>query len=170
MNKEFVTIRQIAELVSSHLDNTFLEAARLLRELRDDSPAQFTEVVEAMKIGKRRAYYLAQIDRQFGALGINPARLYEIGWTKLQVIGPFIGKANCEELLALAEAGTVHELKQMMQGEKPDPNARCVVLYLSPQQYGTFEAAVVKHGGVKSGRGLLNKEKALTKALSKAIG
>jgi hypothetical protein len=41
------------------------------------------------------------------------------------------------------------------------------VLYFTPEQYETFEKAVLANGGVKSGRGLLGKEEALAKALAK---
>ena len=41
-----------------------------------------------------------------------------------------------------------------------------MVLYLTPDQYEVFEAAIVTHGGKKSGRGLIEKEEALTKALT----
>lgn len=48
-----------------------------------------------------------------------------------------------------------------MRGEKPLGNAHCVLLYFSPKDYAELEDALVKHGGVRSGRGIQNKEEAL---------
>src|SRR3546814_948873 len=87
----------------------------------------------------RKAYYWAQIDRQFSTLAIDRMRLHHVGWTKLQVIGPYVTKGNCHDLLCLAEAHTVYELATLMRGEEPHPDARCVQLYLSPEQYEVFE-------------------------------
>ena len=48
-----------------------------------------------------------------------------------------------------------------MRGEKPLGNAHCVLMYFSPKDYAELEEALLSHGGTRSGRGILNKEKAL---------
>ena len=167
MNKKSITPKQKAELIASFIGDNFIEAARHLREVQDETPELFAMVVKHTGIGMRKAYYLAEIDRRFRKLGVDRNRLRKIGWTKVQIIGRHINKTNLEDLLSLAEKHTAYELNALMRGEQPHPDTRCVVLYFTPEQYETFEKAVLANGGVKSGRGLLGKEEALVKALAK---
>lgn len=167
MNKKSITPKQKAELIASFIGDNFIEAARHLREVQDETPELFAMVVKHTGIGMRKAYYLAEIDRRFRKLGVDRNRLRKIGWTKVQIIGRHINKTNLEELLSLAEKHTAYELNALMRGEEPHPDTRCVVLYFTPEQYEAFEKAVLANGGVKSGRGLLGKEEALVKALAK---
>jgi len=167
MNKKPITPKQKAELIASFIGDNFIEAARYLREVQDEAPELFATVVKHTGIGMRKAYYLAEIDRRFRKLGVDRNRLRKIGWTKVQIIGRHINKTNLEELLSLAEKHTAYELNALMRGEQSHPDTRCVVLYFTPEQYETFEKAVLANGGVKSGRGLLGKEEALAKALAK---
>jgi hypothetical protein len=64
-------------------------------------------------------------------------------------------------LLTLAEGSTAENLKRQMRGEKSLGDAHCVLMYFTPKQYPELEEALLHHGGVKSGRGILNKEEAL---------
>ena len=93
----------------------------------------------------------------------------KIGWTKLQLIGKHVTPENLDDLLTLAESTNSKELERQMRGEKPLGNAHCVVMYFSPKQYAEFEEALLKNGAKQSGRGMVDKEKALINALRKAI-
>jgi hypothetical protein len=92
-----------------------------------------------------------------------------IGWTKLALLAEHITSANSDQLLDLAETSTVRELTLLLRDELPVPGERCVVLYLGPVHYKTFENAVLAYGGKKVGRGLVDKEDALLKALNKSL-
>lgn len=167
MSKTPLSPKQKAELIASFIGDNFIEAARYLREVQDEKPELFATVVKYTGIGMRKAYYLAEIDRRFRKLGVDRTRLRKIGWTKVQMIGRHINMTNLEDLLSLAENHTAYELNALLRGEQPHSETRCVVLYFTPEQYETFEQAVLANGGVKSGRGLLGKEEALVKALAK---
>lgn len=167
MKKKSFTPEQRAEIIAAFIGANFIEAARYLRDAQEETPELFEEVVKLTGIGMRKAYYLAEIDRRFRKLGVDRNRLRAIGWTKLQIIGRHIDKINLEELLSLAETHTAYELNSLMRGEQPHPETRCVVHYFTPEQFEVFEKSVLANGGVKSGRGLLDKEEALAKALSK---
>lgn len=143
----------------------FLEAARYLREIQDQHPDDFASVAKKLRIGKRKAYHLTQIDRSFHNLGIAPDRLRQIGWTKLAALSSYVDADNVEELLILAEASTAHELKMRLRGNEFDPEGRTVVLQFDKAQYALFEQALLKTGAVQHSRGLLNKEEALTMLL-----
>lgn len=89
--------------------------------------------------------------------------------SKLQLIGKRIDDSNIEDLLELAEANNAKELERLLRGEKPFGNAHCVLMYFNPKQYAELEAALLKNGGSRSGRGIVGKEKALINALRKAV-
>jgi hypothetical protein len=156
--------------LAKDVDDNFLDLARTLRQLYDRDRDLLKKVWEKTNLGSRKAYYLVNIDRWFGKLPVGKGRLKAIGWTKLQVIGPFVNEQNLEELLGLAENNTVEQLKALMKGEEPITNAHCVLMYFSPKQYEQLETVLLSHGGSRSGRGILNKENALMKALSKLTG
>ena len=94
-------------------------------------------------------------------------RLNRIGWTKLQIIAPYVTKENREELVALAEAHTAVNLKAIMRGEPPILGGRTVVLHFTKKQFAAFAEAILAHGATKNGAGFLDKERALPKALKK---
>ena len=153
--------------MSSNVDDNFLDLARTLRQLLDREPDLFKKVVEKTNLGTRKAYYLVEISRTFEPLPVSRPRLKKIGWTKLQIIGKHINKGNAQELLKLAEENTTKQLEALMKGEQPVTNAHCVLMYFTPKQYKDLEEVLLQNGGSRSGRGILNKEKALMTALKK---
>jgi hypothetical protein len=149
-----------AEIIANYIGINFL-AAKELRELQDLKPDVFLKVAEMAGLGKRVAYALARIARQFDDLGVPEERLHAIGWTKLQIVGRYLTEDNADYLLELAETSTVYELESRLRGEIPIEDARVVTLYLSPEQHERFKVKLVANGAVPSGNGLLRKEKAL---------
>lgn len=161
--------------IAALLTNDFLEAARYLRMVQQEHRELFRQVAANAGVKLRRAYYLAEIDRRFGGSDIPKDRLRAIGWTKLKIICSKIGNEKWgglsqvarEEYLSFAESRTAHELELLIDGQDPSFGARAVVLRLSPEQLQLFEKIILSHGGVKIGKALVNKEPALTKALSR---
>ena len=153
--------------LAKNVEDNFLDLAKSLRQLTDRDPDLVKRVWEKTNLGSRKAYYLVNIDRWFSGLPVGKARLKEIGWTKLQIIGPTINASNCEELLSMAENNTAAQLKALVKGEKPITNAHCVLMYFTPKQYAELEDVLLKNGGTRSGRGILDKESALLNALHK---
>jgi hypothetical protein len=153
--------------LAKDVDDNFLDLARSLRQLLDRDPDLFRRVMDRTGLGSRKAYYLVNIDKWFGGLPVGKARLKNIGWTKLQIIGPQVTPHNLDEMLELAENNTAAQLKSLMKGETPLNNAHCVLMYFSPKQYDELETVLLANGGTKQGRGILGKEEALLKALKK---
>jgi hypothetical protein len=147
--------------LSSDVEDNFLELGKTLRQLMDRDPDLFHQIIQKSNLGRRKAYYLVEVSRIFDALPIPRARLRKIGWTKLQLIAKHVTPKNLDVLLQLAEDSAAKELERAMRGEKPLGNAHCVLMYFSPKDYAELEEALVKHGGVRSGRGIQNKEEAL---------
>ncbi len=154
--------------LSADVEDNFLELGRALRQLLDRDPELFQQVVNQTNLGLRKAYYLVEVSRVFDPLPIPRARLRKIGWTKLQMIAKQVTLDNVEVLLELAEATTSKDLERQMRGGKPLGNAHCVLMYFSPKDYAELEDTLLKHGGVRSGRGIQNKEEALIAVLRKA--
>jgi hypothetical protein len=141
----------------------FLDLGRVLRQLQGHDPDLFQKFVAKTGIGGRKAYYLVEISRTFEPLQVSRARLHDLGWTKVQLIGKHVTQDNVEELLKLAENTSANELERLLSGKKPLGNARCVLMYFSPKQYDELEDALVRHGGVRRGRGVEDKEEAMIK-------
>lgn len=158
-----------AEITAEYLGDSFLRIARYFREVQDFAPDKFREVAKLVGASRRRAFYLAKIDRTFSSLGVNEDRLCVIGWTKLTILADHINSSNYEQLLDLAEECTVRELSILMRDGVPIDGTRCVLLYFEPPAYKLFEQAILAFGGKKVGRGLMNKEEALRRALTKSL-
>jgi hypothetical protein len=148
-------------------NDKFLTLAANLRKLYDTAPEEFRRLAKLRILGRRRAYYFVEIDRVFGGDQDMAVRLNRIGWTKLQIIAPYVTKENREELVALAEAHTAVNLKAIMRGKPPILGGRTVVLHFTKKQFAAFAEAILAHGATKNGAGFLDKERALTKALKK---
>jgi hypothetical protein len=144
-----------------------IELARVLHRMQQCEPEQFKEFYENSRIKRRTAFYLAEVGKCLEPLGLPSSRLEAIGWSKIQVIAKHLTARNAEKLLKLAEKNTTHGLAALMRKDDPMPDARCVLLRLSPQHYRKFEEAVLQNGGTKVGRGLRDKERALMKIIGK---
>jgi hypothetical protein len=154
--------------LSADVEDNFLELGRSLRQLQDRDPDLFQQVAKKENLKRRKAYYLVEVSRTFDKAPVPRSRLRKIGWTKLQLIGKHVTPHNLDDLLQLAESVNSKELERQMRGEKPLGDAHCVVMYFSPKQYAEFKAALLKNGAKPSGRGMVDKEKALINALRKA--
>ena len=153
--------------LSADVEDNFLDLGKTLRQLLDRDPDAFAQVWRKSNLGRRKAYCLVEVSRIYDPLAVARSRLKTIGWTKLQLLGKQIDKGNAQELLELAESSTAKQLEAQMKGEKPIDNTHCVLMYFTPKQYKALEEALVQNGGTRSGRGIVNKEEALLKALKK---
>ena len=147
------------------IDDSFLDLGELLRFLQLNDMKTFHTLLSFPQLGRRKGYYLAKINRTFGHLNIDKERLLKIGWTKLQMVTAYVNDENYEDYLALAEELKAYNLANVLKGKMMVANGRTIVMYLSPAQYKVFESGVVKFGAIVNGRGIIDKEKALMKAL-----
>lgn len=165
MPKKKSTLDEKAEFVASLIGDNFLRLAWALRELQDEQPDIFLKVVELVGLSPRKAYALTRIARQFD--GVAEERLHFIGWSKLMIVGRYLTEDNIEYLLNLAEQNTSHDLEVMLRGETPVDDAKVVQLYLAPDDHKRLRAALMKHGAVASGNGMVKIESALMALLDK---
>jgi hypothetical protein len=151
--------------LSGAFKENFLDLAKILRQLLDRDPDKFQKIVEKSKLGLRKAYYLVEISRAFDGLPAPKSRLHKVGWTKLGILAKHVDKSNVEDLLELAESHTTKQLEQRLRGKEPPENSHCVLMYFTPKEYEELEHVLLRNGGQRSGRGIVNKEQALLRAL-----
>ena len=162
----YTDLNRALELIVQ-LGDEFLELAALLRQLQEKQPDDFKALLSLPELGRRKGYYLVEIDRAFADLGVPSERLNKIGWTKLQLIARHVTPENLEALLTLAEAHTAKNLDLIMRGEEPILGGKTVLLFFNGKQFEAFSKAIIEHGADKNGAGYIGKEKALIKALRK---
>ncbi len=77
---------------------------------------------------------------------------------------------NAGKWLERAERETIRELVARVNGERPAAKEHVIVLHFTPEQYQTFEEAILANGGTpkRRGRGLQNKEQALVNIIQRA--
>ena len=167
MNDELDPIYFRALLLISQFNDKFLELASLLRNLQETDPVWFKTLTKIPQLGRRKAYYLIEIDRAYGGLNLPTPRLNKIGWTKLQLMAAYVTGENVEQLPKLAETHTAFNLRTIMHGKEPIINGRSVLLQFTRKQFKAFCKAILAHGAVKNGNGFVDKEEALVKALKK---
>jgi hypothetical protein len=132
MTKSIDQLYDRALVLSSDVEDKFLELGRSLRHLLDRDPDLFQQVVNKGRLGRRKAYYLVEVSRVFEPLPVPRSRLRKIGWTKLQLIGKHLDASNIDALLFMAEENSSKELERVLRGEKPLGDAHCVLMYFSP--------------------------------------
>lgn len=156
-----------AKALIPQFNDRFLELAPLLRDLSKEDQSEFRRLLKASKLGLRKAYYLIEIQDAFEALPATRERLYEIGWTKLSMLAKHITKANCEQLLQLAEENKARDLQMILRGEDPPSETHCLLMYLDPQQFDRFAAVASRFGAQRAGKTIHRKEAALMAMVAK---
>jgi len=102
--------------LSSEAEDTFLDLGRSLRQSLDRDPGLFQQIAKKGRLGRRK---VVEVSRKFEPLPISRARLKEIGWTKLQIIGQHVTKDNVQGLVSLAEKLKAKQLEREMHGGEP---------------------------------------------------
>ena len=145
----------------------FIDAARLLAQLQEDDPETFHTVAKSLGIGRRKAYYLVGVAKALEGVPVSKERLTRIGWTKLQLLGPYLTASNSKTLIAQAEAHTVRQLRALLQKEGLPAQTHCVLFYLSNTQFDLLATVLEAFGAKRQGKTIRGKETALVAAMSK---
>lgn len=174
MTTHLLTSRQIAgrlkkraAALAQRPRSEFAELAAVLSDLRGVAPREFRGVAKEIGISTRTAHYLVKLwdiveDHK------ERDRLLTLGWTKLSLVAPHLTKKNAEAILSFAETHTVQECRLHLNKEPIKEKTRCMLLRFSPQDYARFADVIVKNGGTRRGKGLVDTEKALMKIIAKA--
>lgn len=150
------------------IGDNFLDVARTLRDMLDSSPEDFQKFIIKSSLGRRKIYYLVEIDRAFRKLNVSKTRVAKIGWTKANLLAKHITPNNAKKLLEMAETNSAHNLKVMLGGGEKKDNLHAVLHYLDDDTYNVYEKVLIKFGAQKGRNGgLTGKEEALLKLLKK---
>ena len=163
------TAQEMLQL-AKEMDSNFLQLSKLLRELHNsltdegwnDKAEVFDTCLKKAGIGRRRAYYLMDIDRVFGPMNISKRRLSAIGWTKLGLIAKRVGEQDIEGWLTIAETSTAAELRAFLSGNALPSTT--ITLKLTEKQFDVIADMMMAFGAhLTIGKGLVNREKAMLK-------
>ena len=161
---------KVITLAGRRTDN-FWELGNALLMLRDSSrvTGEFKKTIETAGLNLRQAYYLSEIADRLRPFARYKERFEVLGWTKTQIIARGLIKENLKQRLEEAESNSARKLQALMKGEASPSEARRVVLFFSPDDYGVFKQAVMQNGGSTGIRGnLVDKEAAIIALIKKA--
>lgn len=150
-----------AVVLASRPDASHVDLALALAFVRGQGRGKLKRFAEKSGMILRKVYYLAEVGGKLKQVRGRKAQLERIGWTKLQIIAKDLNRENADELFALAESHTCHQLKGLMPGGDAEAKTHCVLMYFSPEQYEKFVKAILNHGGERRRRGLVKKEVAI---------
>jgi hypothetical protein len=164
--------QRVRSLAKSPRNHSWFELSRELERLHRRDSTKFKDIIREGTLGYRTAYYLRDVGHLIRFAKLSKSEAERIGWTKLQIIGPWIDGRNSAELLGVARDNSVHEVKRRI-AKKGRKKPHCVLLYFTTTQYDQFRAAMRRHGaekarGGRSGRGLVGKEEVILQVLEQA--
>lgn len=148
--------------------SAFLGLGRSLAILREISPTKFRRVSKLAGLGSRKAYYLVELTGRLKEYSRHHARLARLGWTKCQLIGPYLTSKNVLDIIEFAEQSSVKQLDQYLRSGRTTGKRRCVIMYFSATDYRKVKDALMDFGAKERGRGLEGKEAAMMKAIDAA--
>lgn len=149
----------------------FFDFAQSLHRVHSISPVSLKDIVTATGMSLRRLYYLIDVGRMLDEYRLEKSEVEKIGWTKVGIIArhvaaePGISRESLSDFLALAATTKARDLKGVLEGQPKSSAVRCVLLHLTPEDHDRLVEALVAHGAVKKGRGLIGKEEALMKII-----
>lgn len=166
MNRE-KTLKNLRTLIEESRDQ-FWPVASFLHGIQARDTSWFPEAADAVGIGRRRAFTLTKIFTTFSRMSVPVTELELVGWTKLAVIAGHVDKnpAKLAELLHMAKTLSSRDLNLKLGGATDDAS-HTVLLTLNDVAFAKFEQYLLKFGAQRNGRGLSDKELALSKLLQR---
>lgn len=166
--------RKVLLLADRPIKN-FYDLARSLATLHELSPAVLKTIENRSKLSRRTLYYLVDVGRILRRYQIDKAQAERIGWTRLQILARYLvkkGDVPAEELARLlkeADEKIARDLPLALAGKTRETPERTVLLHLSADDHKLFVEAMVEHGAIRKGRGLINQEEALMRLVRAAL-
>jgi hypothetical protein len=166
--------RKVLQLANGPTKN-FYDLARSLSTLHELSPAVLKTIEDRSKLTRRTLYYLVDVGRILRRYQIDKEQAERIGWTKLQILARHLGRKGdvpaekLASLLKVAAEKKARDLPLALAGKARTTAERTVLLHLSADDHKLFVEAMVKHGAIRKGRGLINQDKALMRLVRAAL-
>lgn len=155
---------QMIETMASSSNESFLDIAELIWELKRTDPDAFRTAWMVLPMSKRKTYALAKVGEIFDEFEHSRERLTAIGWTKLEMIAEHVTPKTIPMFLSLAERFTARDLRRILHGKPALGKANILQLALSDDEYEIVAGMLVRHGASQGASGLTGKEQSLVKA------
>jgi len=152
------------------IDDQFFAVGELLWVVRNRVTGKdFRKHLVKLGLNYRKAMYLIRIHEKVEELGLHPSECWEVGWTKMSIIEPYLTKENYKKLFKLAIRMTAENLKSQLIGGGQS-NLISYVALLTKKEAAVIDKALTKVGLALSPRGHANQRQrglALLKLISK---
>lgn len=159
----------IAAVTRAFAEGRQLDVGRLLAPELDDGGATTVDLERIAKeagVALRTVRYALQAYRLATRIGLSPLEVEQIGWTKFALVTSGAREDMTKaDVLAICEGRTVAEVRAAVAGMAG--SIKGVTFSLNKTQRRALEAALIRHGAVRMGRGLSGKEAALMKMVFK---
>lgn len=156
-------IIQMIETMASSSNESFLDIAELMWELKRTDPDAFRTAWMALPMSKRKTYALAKVGEIFDEFEHSRERLTSIGWTKLEMIAEHVTPKTIPMFLSLAERFTARDLRRILQGKPTLGKANILQLALKDEDYEIVVEMLMRYGATLGASGLTGKEEALVR-------
>ena len=155
---------EMIETMASSSNESFLDIAELMWELKRTDPDAFRTAWMVLPMSKRKTYALAKVGEIFDEFEHSRERLTAIGLTKLEMISEHVTPKTIPMFLSLAERFTARDLRRIINGKPAIGKANILQLALSDDDYEIVADMLKRHGATQGAAGLSNKEQALVDA------
>lgn len=147
-----------------------IDLAEALWNAERVTPGAVRQLVAETGLGSRKAYYLLKTWGRFAQLDVSREILAEVGWTKAALIASYAPPGTEARWVEHARSGrvTAKELEGRLRGGGwGKSKGHSILLRLTRSQYRTLMGVLQKFGAkpARKGRGFVDKERALMKAL-----
>jgi hypothetical protein len=157
-----------AKRLANAANSAPIDLARALWNAERQQPGAARELARSSGLGLRKAYYLLQIWGRLSGLRLSRSTMARVGWTKLALVANHAEPGAEKDALDLAEQHTAKELETYLRTHKAPPGKTHSLLFrFTPKQHRHLTAVLQQYGAkpVTKGKGLVNKEAALIRAL-----
>lgn len=154
-------------LLANRPSRNFYDLALSLSTLHEIKSASLEAVKHGSDLKRRTLYYLVNVGQFLRRYHVGKAKAEQIGWTKLQILARYLGDERhvstdtLSALLDLVADTKTRDLPLALKGTLPSRPKRTILIRLTANDYKLVAQALLKHGAVRKGRGLINQEKAL---------
>lgn len=164
------TVRKEILEAQHHIESSYLDMAKLLSEAYHREYyatwgfKDFREYADAeLGMNYRKAMYLSDIWDKVKSLGLSPAKVEKLGWTKMKDLAAVITAENAKEWMAKAEKMTSRELGEAVKTSRtPDKTAVGAVPHITTMKFvmGEAEANIITEA-LEEGKKLTSSENAV---------
>jgi len=147
----------------SQTDEARLAYGRILKRLRwacEKAPCSFRYILRNTQFEPKQAEALISIHEARQRKTLNLRTIREVGWNKLMVIAPKLGRSFDRYWIELARSTDIRSLRMRVE-QSVVVKIKSLTFHLSTDEIEELDAILVQFGAKKNLRGLDNRSSAL---------